>query len=53
MRTTYGQTQQNNISSFIADIPDYLIEEEGTFGGRGTGQNFNQDEGFDELDFLD
>jgi len=53
MRTTYGQTQQNNISSFVTDIPDHLIEEDGTFGGNGTGQNFNQENDFNELDFLD
>lgn len=55
MRTTYGQTQQNNISSFVADIPDYLIEEDGTFGGTGTGTgtNFNHEDDFNELDFLD
>ena len=53
MRTAYGQTQQNNISSFVSDIHDYLIEEDGTFGGGETGQNFNQENDFNELDFLD
>jgi hypothetical protein len=52
MRTTYGQTQNNQLSSFVGDIPDYLIEEDGSFGADSGGSGFG-DNDLDILDFLD
>ena len=52
MRTTYGQTQNNFISSFVGDIPDYLIEEDGSFGGENSTGGFGEND-VDILDFLD
>ncbi len=51
IRTTYGQISQNQLSSFVGDIPDYLIKEDGSFGRRN--DTFGEENDLDILDFLD
>ncbi len=53
MRNTYGQSAQNEISSFVEDIPDYLKKEEGSFGGNSQDGSFGEENDLDILDFLD
>jgi len=49
---TYGQIQQNFLTQFVEDIPDYLIENDGSFGSKDMG-GVNDENDLDILDFLD